>query len=63
MEVMKMKKIVFPKPYKRMSRRMTLLLVEELQKAPKVPIEKLNREARDFEKNVLSSIYASKPVK
>lgn len=58
-----MKKIVFPKPYNRMSRRMTLLLVEELHKAPKVPIEKLNREARDFEKNVLSSIYASKTCK
>jgi len=63
MEAFEMKKLVFPKPSKRMGKRMTLLLIEELQKAPKVPIERLNKEAREFEKNVLSTIHAPKTVK
>jgi len=63
MEAFNMRKIVFPKPYKRMGKRMTLLLVEELQHAPKVPIDRLNREAREFEKKVLSTIHAPKTVR
>ncbi len=56
-------KLVFPKFGKKMGKKMTLFLVEELQHSPKVPIEKLNKEARDFEKNVLSKIHTSEPVK
>ena len=37
-------------------KRMTLLLIEELLRAPKVPVDRLNREAREFEDNVLSKI-------
>ncbi len=49
-------KIVFPKRRRRMGKRMTLLLIEELLRAPKVPVDRLNREAREFEDNVLSKI-------
>ena len=62
MEVIKMK-LVFPKPSKKMGRRMTLFLVEELQRSPKIPIEKLNKEAREFEENVLSKIHTPEPMK
>lgn len=60
---LKMEKLVYPKPSKCMGKRMTLLLIEELLRAPKVPIERLNREARDFENNVLSSLHHAESSK
>ena len=38
---------------KKMNKRMTLLLIEELKKAPSAPMNKLNKEARWLEKTIL----------
>ena len=43
------------KPFRarRMNRRMTLLLIDELRKAPVAPMKKLNEDARWFENEIL----------
>lgn len=38
---------------KRMNRRMTSLLIDELKKAPVAPMEQLNKDARWLEKEIL----------
>ena len=44
---------IIPFRAKRMNRRMTLLLIDELRKAPVAPMKKLNEDAKWLEKEIL----------
>lgn len=44
---------IIPFRAKRMNRRMTLLLIDELRKAPVAPMKKLNEDAKWLENEIL----------
>ena len=53
MEEMVMKLKIKPFKTKKMNKKTTLLLIEELKNAPSTPLEKLNSDARWLEKTIL----------
>ena len=54
MEMIYMKSFIRPLKRKKMNSRLTSILANELSHAPAAPMDKLNKEAREFEKLVLA---------
>lgn len=54
MEVLEMRAYIKPFKIKKMNKRLTLLLANELKNAPVAPMAKLNEEARWLEKYIKS---------